>query len=150
MKAKPAVVVVLPGTVEWVKQANVLLGYCLANHLRAVSVLSGDPFDAVPLVTDGLVDAVVVAYQDQAGMVDRAELAVTAAGGTFHCARPSGRSTRKQAVTNPIVKRLGERGMKPDEIAEIVGQPVKEVIEQLLTAGLRVHGISRARELGIG
>lgn len=135
---KRAVIVIMPGVADEEKQLKVLMAFCTAERLQPVSILHGDPRAAVPLIVDGMVKTIVVACADHSGMAEIAELAAELAGGDLRYARRSERQAasrrRTSRTVNPIIGRLLDRGVKPDEIAEIVGLSLQSVLEQIVLA----------------
>lgn len=140
VRSRPVAIVILPArTIEPDKQLRVLMGYCVDEHLQPVAIVRGDPKEAVPLIIDRLIDAIVVPCQDRQGMTDFAELAAAAAGGELrYVRRKEGRPNRFERKLDPIVARMLDKGMSAELVAECLGVHVSEVYETICLSGRRL------------
>lgn len=133
--ADRAVIVVLPGWERpWLQQVDVLISFCREQHLRPVAVLRDDPQAAVPLLADGLADIIVIPFPDRSGMAELAELAAVAAGGEVRYIRERERPNRMEKAINPIIARMLDRQMSPEDIADVLDVDRSVVYEEMVRA----------------
>lgn len=123
------------------RQADICGPYCLENHYSATIVPYWAPEQALQLVRDGLVDIVVVAYENRALTELVGEIAE--AGGQTIAVHPEPRvlepPPRRLAPTRwvtQMVARWHHKGMKARQIADLLGEDTTEVQAVLLRIGI--------------
>lgn len=139
VKRNRAVLVIPPGwDLTWLRQIGLLVAFCGEQQLRPVSVLHDDPQAAVPLLADRFADVIVVPFADRTGMAELAELAAAAAGGCLRYVRERERPNRMEKSINPIIGRMLDRSMKPEDIAAVLDVDPSIVLEEMVRSGRSV------------